>query len=104
MKSFIKYIAAGVIALSCVSCLDLTPKDQLSDPDLWSKPGDFENLANKFYDWIPTFDRTYGDWHADKSSDLLRDKGGTNTLIIAKTKRAKVGGTTANLVHNYSAV
>ncbi len=80
MKSFIKYIAAGVIALSCVSCLDLTPKDQLSDPDLWSKPGDFENLANKFYDWIPTFDRTYGDWHADKSSDLLRDKGGTNTL------------------------
>ncbi|MDE7407501.1 MAG: RagB/SusD family nutrient uptake outer membrane protein, partial [Muribaculaceae bacterium] len=80
MKNFIKYFAAGACALSMASCLDLSPKDQLSDPDLWDKPGDFESFANKFYDWMPNFDRTYGDWHADKSSDLLLDKGATNVL------------------------
>lgn len=80
MKKIIKYISILAITVLSTSCLDLTPKDQLSDADLWDKPGDFQNLANLFYDWLPNFDRTYADWHADKSSDLLMDKGGKNTL------------------------
>ncbi len=33
MKKFIKYIAIGALALASASCLELSPKDQLSDPD-----------------------------------------------------------------------
>ena len=79
MKKFIKYIAIGAFALASASCLELSPKDQLSDPDLWGKPGDFESFANKFYDWMPNFGMIYDDnFHCDKRSDLVSDKGGRN--------------------------
>ena len=49
MKKVIKYMAFGVMALASASCLDLNPQDQLSESDLWGKPGDFESFANVFY-------------------------------------------------------
>ena len=80
MKKIFQYMAIGALALASASCLELSPKDQLADPDLWSKPGDFENFANKFYDWLPNFDQVYDNFHADKRSDLLMDKGGKNVF------------------------
>lgn len=79
MKKVFRYIIAGLLSLSFASCLDLDPKDQLSDPNLWSKPGDFENFANLYYEWLPNFTQVYdGNIHADKRSDLLMDKNGKN--------------------------
>ncbi len=80
MKTLFKHIAFGALALMSASCLELNPKDQLADPDLWQKPGDFESFANKFYDWMPTFDQVYDNLHADKRSDLLMDKNAKNVF------------------------
>ena len=72
MKNIFKYTAIAALALASASCLDLTSKEDLSDGDLWSKPGDFELFANKFYDWLPNFGTVYADnFHADRHSDLI---------------------------------
>lgn len=81
MNNIFKYIAIGAVSLFSVSCLDLDPKDQLADPDLWGKSSDFQNFANKFYDYLPTFDQVYdGNIHSDMRSDLLRHKDGNNSV------------------------
>lgn len=80
MKTIFKNIAICALALASASCLDLSPKDQLSDPDLWDKPGDFESFANKFYDWMPSFSLIDGGWQGEKASDLIIDKGGVNNF------------------------
>ncbi|MDE6563777.1 MAG: RagB/SusD family nutrient uptake outer membrane protein, partial [Muribaculaceae bacterium] len=80
MKKVIKYMAFGLVALASTSCLDLNPQDQLAESDLWGKPGDFESFANVFYNWIPDFGTVYDNLHADKRSDLVRDKNGVNVF------------------------
>lgn len=88
MNKLFKYMAIGAVALASTACLDLEPKDQLADGNLWSAPGDFESFANKFYEWTPNFGMIYDDYiHCDKRSDLLADRGsrnvysnGTNTV------------------------
>ena len=49
-----------------------------------AKPGDYESFANIFYGWLPDFGTVYDNTHADKRSDLLRDKSGVN-LFAAGT-------------------
>ncbi len=68
------------MAMASASCLNLDPQDQLAEPDLWNKPGDFESFANIYYGWLPDFNTIYDNLHADKRSDLLRDKSGVNTF------------------------
>lgn len=80
MKKTFKYMAFGLVALASASCLNLNPQDQLAETDLWGKPGDFESFANVFYNWIPDFGTVYDNIHADKRSDLVRDKGGINVF------------------------
>lgn len=80
MKKAIKYIAFGLMAMASASCLDLEPQTQLSDEAMWTKQGDFESFANIFYGWLPDFGTVYDNLHADKRSDLVRDKGGINTF------------------------
>ncbi len=81
MKNIIKYITIGTIALASASCLDLDPKDQLADPDLWAVSSDFQNFSNKFYDYLPNFSQVYdGNIHSDMRSDLMRHKDGNNTI------------------------
>lgn len=85
MNNIIKTISAAAVALLCTSCLDLDPKDQMADTNLWQSPSDFQSFANMFYDWAPTMTNIAKD--ADKESDFIVDKGamnvisnGTNTL------------------------
>lgn len=81
MKNISRYIAIGFLALVSTSCLDLDPKDTLADPDLWQSTGDFQNFANKFYDYLPDFSQVYdGNIHSDMRSDLMRHKDGNNTI------------------------
>ncbi|MCM1050916.1 MAG: RagB/SusD family nutrient uptake outer membrane protein [Paenibacillus sp.] len=84
MKKIFRYIAAVSVALASVSCLELDPKEQLADPDLWNKAGDFQAFSNKFYDWFPNFDMVYsGTIHADKHSDILRDRSSSPDEVSA---------------------
>lgn len=102
MKKLFKYIAAVSVALASVSCLELDPKEQLADPDLWGKAGDYQAFANKFYDWFPTFDMVYsGTIHADKHSDILRDKSTSPDEVSAgiNTIPASDGDYTDNYKH-----
>lgn len=82
MKRFIKTIALTALTLVSTSCLELDPKDQLSDANLWSTPNDFASFANQMYGWTNSFNEiVYSNGpHGDKRSDLLCDKGGYNTF------------------------
>ena len=76
MKKYISAIVIAGMALIGSSCLELAPMDQLSDDNLWSKPGDFELFANQMYGWTNSYgDIVYdGSPHCDKRSDILIDK------------------------------
>lgn len=81
MKKILYTIALAALSLVSTSCLDLDPKDQLSDGNLWQKPGDFVLFANQMYGWTNSFNEIVysAGPHGDKRSDILLDKGGYNT-------------------------
>lgn len=80
MNKYISSLAVAAIALCMSSCLDLDPKDQMADTNLWSKPGDFQSFANMMYGWTNSYNEIVSSAgpHGDKRSDLLCDKGGYN--------------------------
>ena len=88
MKNIFKCLVIAAIPLFATSCLELEPKAQLADGNLWTQPGDFESFANKFYDWFPNFNMVdEGYIHSDMRSDIMMDKSsmnvyanGTNTI------------------------
>lgn len=101
MNKFLIYISLGVLSLTATSCLNLDPKDQLADPDLWNTPGDFENFANKFYDYLPNFSQVYdGNIHSDMKSDLLVHKDGKNSVSNGTYNMGASDGDYSNSYHN----
>lgn len=81
MNKVFKYISFAAIALSASSCLELEPKEQLAEPDMWNTPEDFQLFANQMYGWTLTFgDIVYDGIMSDKRSDLIEDKGSFNTV------------------------
>lgn len=81
MKTIIKSLTIGLLALAGTSCLELEPKEQLSEPNMWQKPEDFQLFANQMYGWSLTYgDVVYDGIMSDKRSDLIQDKGGVNTV------------------------
>lgn len=82
MKRYFNLILWSMALITMTSCLDLDPKDQLADPNLWGKPGDFASFANQMYGWTNSFNEmVYSNGpHGDKRSDILCDKGGFNTF------------------------
>lgn len=81
MKRIFNIILWSAAMLSATSCLDLDPKDQLADSNLWGKPGDFQSFSNQMYGWTNSFNEIVMSkgHHGDKRSDLLCDKGGFNS-------------------------
>lgn len=89
MKSIIKTLAIAALAIGATSCLDLEPKAQLADGNLWDRAADFENFANQFYGWTTDFGSIVirDGLHSDVRSDIMALKGsknvfsnGTNTI------------------------
>ena len=90
----IKHYALCIVAASLfTSCMDLDPKDQLSDSQVWSKADNFQLYANQFYGWTRDFysktDYQNGlsdGQHSDLRSDLVCSgtanvySDGTNTV------------------------
>lgn len=69
----IKNIIIGVsLGLLVSSCLDLSPKDQMSDSNMWETASDFKYFANNFYGWTRDFKNVTSDGpHSDARSDLF---------------------------------
>lgn len=77
MNKIIKTISAAAVALLLTSCLDLEPKDQMADTNMWATSSDFQLFANRFYDWFPSIQSMY---NGDKESDFMVDKSAFNVI------------------------
>lgn len=54
------------------SCLDLEPKDNLADSNIWKTPDHYSLFANQFYGWLRGFNNVTSDGpHSDYRSDLI---------------------------------
>lgn len=75
-------MAALALCLPLTSCLDLEPKDQLADTNLWKTPDDFTLFANQFYGWSVTFSDVVSEngKMTDCRSDIMADKSGINEV------------------------
>lgn len=75
-------MTVAALALLSTSCLDLDPKDQLADGNLWGRAADFENFANNFYGWTIDFGSVVirDGQHSDVRSDIMALKGGKNVF------------------------
>ena len=91
MKSIIKFMSAAAVGLmlATTSCMNLDPKAQLADGNVWNRTEDFLNFSNQFYGWTTDFGSVVArdGLHSDLRSDLLALKGsknvfanGTNTI------------------------
>lgn len=49
--NIIKAILLLSVVITLPSCLDLDPKAQLADANLWQTPNDYKLYANQFYEW-----------------------------------------------------
>ncbi|CUP55328.1 RagB/SusD family nutrient uptake outer membrane protein [Bacteroides thetaiotaomicron] len=78
----IKYAFIVAVGLMLHSCLDLEPKDQLAETNIWSTPSDFELFANQFYGWSRNFsvvdNHSTKPLHSDYNSDLMTYKDDRN--------------------------
>lgn len=88
MIKLLSSVAVGLL-LTTTSCMNLDPKDQLGDGNVWNRSQDFENFANQFYGWTVDFGSIAirDGLHSDYRSDILAFKGsknvysnGTNTI------------------------
>ena len=79
IKTILAVAAMGVLSQSC---LDLDPKDQLAESNLWSSPSDFQLFANQFYGWTRDFgsldNNSVKPLHSDYNSDLMTYKDDRN--------------------------
>lgn len=58
------------------SCLDLNPRDQLAETNMWTSAREYELFANQFYSWTRDFSTAVSDnsdkpLHSDYCSDLM---------------------------------
>jgi hypothetical protein len=80
MNKILKYISVAAMTVMMTACMDLEPKSQISDGNLWSKATDFQQFTNQMYGWTYSFSTVvYDGVHSDKRSDLIADKGSVNT-------------------------
>lgn len=69
IKNIIISVSLGLLVSSC---LDLSPKDQMSDSNMWETASDFKYFANNFYSWTRDFKNVTSDGpHSDWRSDLF---------------------------------
>jgi len=79
---YILLISMGLILNSCKDLLDLSPMDQISDPEFWKTDGDLELYVNRLYDNFTGWNLMGAGGTAllDASSDIAISTGlfGTN--------------------------
>ena len=87
MKRIFNILSIAAIALSAAACMDLSPKAQLSDTQVWSNASNYTLFANQFYGWTRDFQGStsanymngvYDGVHSDERSDIF----GTSQLNV----------------------
>jgi starch-binding outer membrane protein, SusD/RagB family len=72
--------------MSCKDALDLEPLSSISDATYWKQPLEFKLAANKFYNYLRSFDNNNSAGGSRGTTDLGPDKGayarGTNTTLV----------------------
>lgn len=88
--NIIKAILLLSVVITLPSCLDLDPKAQLADANLWQTPNDYKLYANQFYEWPRDFAAALFDGpHSDTRSDLITSSDyneyskGVNTIPVS---------------------
>ena len=77
MKRIINILSIAAAVLFASACMDLSPKAQLSDAQVWSSPANYSLFANQFYGWTRDFQGSdyMSSWtdgvHSDTRSDLV---------------------------------
>ena len=77
MKRIINILSIAAAAFFASACMDLSPKAQLSDAQVWSNASNFSLFANQFYGWTRDFQGSdyMSSWtdgvHSDTRSDLV---------------------------------
>lgn len=76
----------ALLAMTFQSCLDLEPKDQLAETNLWKNAEHYRLFASQFYGWTRDFKSMDSGLHWDGRSDLITGStpdvysNGTNTI------------------------
>lgn len=76
----LRNIIIVLAAAAAASCMNLEPKDQMGDAQVWGSPSNYTLFANQFYGWTRDFrgstsadymNGVYDGAHSDERSDLL---------------------------------
>lgn len=101
MKTYKKALLLLSFGMTLNSCLDLDPKDQLADGNLWNSASDFEYFANNFYGWTRDFSTAVFDApHSDTRSDLMT----SNTINEYSHGNNSIPTSDANYTDNYKRI
>lgn len=101
MKTYKKALLLLSFGMTLNSCLDLDPKDQLADGNLWNSASDFEYFANNFYSWTRDFSTAVFDApHSDTRSDLMT----SNTINEYSHGNNSIPTSDANYTDNYKRI
>jgi starch-binding outer membrane protein, SusD/RagB family len=72
--------------MACKDALDLEPLSSISDATYWKQPLEFKLAANKFYNYLRTFDNNNSSGGSRGTTDLAPDRSsyarGTNTTLV----------------------
>lgn len=69
MKKILILLSAAILA---ASCMDLSPKAQMSDAQVWSNADNFKLFSAQFYGWTRDFSGCFTDgFHSDLRSDFM---------------------------------
>ena len=98
MKRIINILSIAAAVLFASSCMDLSPKAQMSDAQVWSKASNFTLFANQFYGWTRDFQGSdyMSSWTDGVHSDTRSDLVGTPNLNVYSAGTNSIPSTDGN--------
>ena len=98
MKRIINILSIAAAVLFASACMDLSPKAQMSDAQVWSKASNFTLFANQFYGWTRDFQGSnyMSSWTDGVHSDTRSDLVGTPNLNVYSAGTNAIPSTDSN--------
>ena len=98
MKRIINILSLAAAVLFASACMDLSPKAQMSDAQVWSKASNFTLFANQFYGWTRDFQGSnyMSSWTDGVHSDTRSDLVGTPNLNVYSAGTNSIPSTDSN--------
>ena len=98
MKRIINIMSIAAAVLFAAACMDLSPKAQMSDAQVWTKASNFTLFANQFYGWTRDFQGAdyISSWSDGAHSDTRSDLVGTPNLNVYSAGTNSIPSTDSN--------